>query len=229
MSWRKQQLFPFTHCPLVSHCQQSPRILCRRLSCLLTLDHDVSIEISSSDPKILISYSCLLETSFLHSFQSVITPQFAICDNQVDFFWWVSRSYTNTVLSFSNCRILYLYNPSRISSNGIFVIDHLNYSHFESNSRISSFWRLTVSEQLGIVRSSKQSVNRERNFLLLNFSSLQTDSSFEMKIMDDFVQYCSNPRVKFVKISNHSTHLQGRKLIISSRPQDRLLQHSWFL
>ena len=30
MSWRKLQLFPFTHCPLVSHCQQSPRILCPR-------------------------------------------------------------------------------------------------------------------------------------------------------------------------------------------------------
>ena len=29
-SWRKLQLSPFTHCPLVSHCQQSPRILCTR-------------------------------------------------------------------------------------------------------------------------------------------------------------------------------------------------------
>ena len=30
VSWRKLQLSPFTHCPLVSHCQQSPRILCTR-------------------------------------------------------------------------------------------------------------------------------------------------------------------------------------------------------
>ena len=30
LSWRKLQLSPFTHCPLVSHCQQSPRILCTR-------------------------------------------------------------------------------------------------------------------------------------------------------------------------------------------------------
>ena len=30
ISWRKMQLFPFTHCPLVSHCQQSPGILCTR-------------------------------------------------------------------------------------------------------------------------------------------------------------------------------------------------------
>ena len=30
ISWRKLQLSPFTHCPLVSHCQQSPRILCTR-------------------------------------------------------------------------------------------------------------------------------------------------------------------------------------------------------
>ena len=28
ISWRKLQLSPFTHCTLVSHCQQSPRILC---------------------------------------------------------------------------------------------------------------------------------------------------------------------------------------------------------
>ena len=30
ISWRKLQLFPFKHCPLVSQCQQSPRILCTR-------------------------------------------------------------------------------------------------------------------------------------------------------------------------------------------------------
>ena len=30
ISWRKLQLSPSTHCPLDSHCQQSPRILCTR-------------------------------------------------------------------------------------------------------------------------------------------------------------------------------------------------------
>ena len=30
ISWRKLQLSPFAHWPLVSHCQQSPRILCTR-------------------------------------------------------------------------------------------------------------------------------------------------------------------------------------------------------
>ena len=30
ISWRKLQLSLFTHCPLVSQCQQSPRILCTR-------------------------------------------------------------------------------------------------------------------------------------------------------------------------------------------------------
>ena len=30
ISWRKLQLSPFTHCPLVSHCQQSPSFLCAR-------------------------------------------------------------------------------------------------------------------------------------------------------------------------------------------------------
>ena len=30
ISWRKPQQPPFTHCPLASHCQRSPRVLCSR-------------------------------------------------------------------------------------------------------------------------------------------------------------------------------------------------------
>ena len=63
ISWRKLQLSPLEHCPLVSHCQQSPRILCPR--CF------VPFIISVSAPKILIS-NFLLDTSFYHCFQSVI-------------------------------------------------------------------------------------------------------------------------------------------------------------
>ena len=74
ISWRKLQVSPFTHCPLVSHCQQSPRILCTRCFCSLILDHGVLLKISISVPKILIS-NLLLDTSFHHSFQ--------FCDNQV--------------------------------------------------------------------------------------------------------------------------------------------------
>ena len=48
-------------------------------------------------------------------------------------------------MSFSDSRILYLYNPSKMSSDGIFVIDNRIPSHFESNSRISSFRRPIVN------------------------------------------------------------------------------------
>ena len=52
---------------------------------------------------------------------------------------------SNTVLSFSDSRILNLYNPSKMSSCGIFVIDDKIPSHFESNSWISSFRRPLVN------------------------------------------------------------------------------------
>ena len=57
----------------LSHCQQSPRILCTRcfFFCSLILDHGVLLIISISDPKILIS-NILLNTSLHHSFQSVM-------------------------------------------------------------------------------------------------------------------------------------------------------------
>ena len=51
--WRKLQLFPFTHCPLVSNCQQSPRVLCPRCFVPLILDHGVSFKISVSGFNIL--------------------------------------------------------------------------------------------------------------------------------------------------------------------------------
>ena len=70
ISLRKLQLSPFTHCPLVSHCQQS----LYTLFCSLILDHGVLLKISISDPKILIS-KILLNTSFHLSF--------SFCENQV--------------------------------------------------------------------------------------------------------------------------------------------------
>ena len=59
------------HCPLVSHCQQSPRILCTRCVVPLIPDHGVLLIISNSVHKILIS-NFVLDTSLHHSFQSVI-------------------------------------------------------------------------------------------------------------------------------------------------------------
>ena len=49
-----------------------------------------------------------------------------------DVIYWSYSS--NTVLSFSDSRILNLYNPSKMSSGGIFVKDNKIPSHFESNS-----------------------------------------------------------------------------------------------
>ena len=69
-SWRKLQLSPFTHCELVSHCQQSPRILCPRCFVPMILDHGVLLKISISGSKILIS-NILFDTSFHHRLQSV--------------------------------------------------------------------------------------------------------------------------------------------------------------
>ena len=65
------------------------------------------------------------------------------------FFWWISKSYSSdTVLSFSDSRILHLYNPSKISSGGIFVMYDKIPSDFESNSWMSSFRRLIVNRSV---------------------------------------------------------------------------------
>ena len=71
ISWRKLQLSPFTHCPLVSHCQQSPRILCTRCFVPWFMTTAFFSKISISGAKILIS-NFLLDTSLHHSFQPVI-------------------------------------------------------------------------------------------------------------------------------------------------------------
>ena len=128
ISWRKLQLSPLEHCPLNSHCQQSPRILHTLCFCPWILDHGVLLKISISAPKILIS-NFLLDTSLRHSFQSVtIRSSFLLMNLQV------VQLNSNTVLRFSDSRILNLYNPSKMSSCGIFVIDNRIPSHFESNS-----------------------------------------------------------------------------------------------
>ena len=79
-SWRKLQLSPFTHCPLDSHCQQSPRILCTRcfVPWFLTTAFFSKFPIFAS--KILIS-NFLLNTSLHHSFQSAIIRSFYLLMN----------------------------------------------------------------------------------------------------------------------------------------------------
>ena len=94
------------------------------LFCSLILDHGVLLKMFTSGPQN--SYFEFLARYFS-------SPWLSICDNQV--LTSSSRSYNyNTVLSFSDSRILSLYNPSKISSYGIFVIDNNIPSHLESNS-----------------------------------------------------------------------------------------------
>ena len=58
ISWRKLQLSPFTHCPLVSHCQQSPRILCTRCFVPWFLTKAFFSKFPLQAPKFLFRISC---------------------------------------------------------------------------------------------------------------------------------------------------------------------------
>ena len=148
ISWRKLQLSPFTHCPLVSHCQQSPRILCTRCFVPWFLTTAFLLIISILAPKFFFQMSCSIP---------LFTMVFNLWWSGPNFFWWISRSYnSNTVLSFSDSRILYF-----ISSGGIFVIDNKIPSHFESNSWISSFRRLIVNRSAWFSTESWAPVTRK--------------------------------------------------------------------
>ena len=72
-SWRKLQFSPLEHCPLASHCQQSPWIL-STLFCPLILARGVSSIISVSGPK----NSCFVKLA-----RYFFSPLSSICDNQV--------------------------------------------------------------------------------------------------------------------------------------------------
>ena len=97
------------------------------LFCSLILDHGVLLAISISGAKIVIS-NLLFDTSLHHSFQSVLIKSYFLLMNLR------KSNNSNTVLSFPDSRIPNLYNPSKMSSEGIFVIDNKIPSHFESNS-----------------------------------------------------------------------------------------------
>ena len=112
-----------------------------------------------------------------------------------------------------------------MSSCGIFVIDNKIPSHLESNSSISSFRRLIVNKSAlfsteswlqwpwSMRRSSKQPATKE-TVLLLGHLFLQTYSSFEVRIMDDSVQWWSNPRIEYFKIWHSNSSDRWRRLQI---------------
>ena len=137
VSWRKLQLSPLIHCPLVSHCQQSPRFLCTRC---LSLD--------SWPRRCFHNFRFLRQNSgFANLARYFFSPSFSICENQVLFSSDESPSHTIPVRSWVSQTLVFLlfYNPSKISSCGIFVMDNKIPSHFESNSWTSSFRRPTVN------------------------------------------------------------------------------------
>ena len=63
-------------------------------------------------------------------------------------------------------------------------------------------------DQVGNLSTSKETV------LFLGLLFLQTDSPFEMGILDDFVQCRSNPRIKYFKIRHLKYHEQMTKTLI---------------
>ena len=92
----------------------------------MILDHGICLTISVSGFKILNSY-VLLDTSFYHRLQSVIIKSsFLLMNLHI-----VQFQYG---LEFSDSRILDLYKLSKMSSDGICVIDNRISSHFVSNS-----------------------------------------------------------------------------------------------
>ena len=102
---------------------------------------------------------------------------------------------SNTVLSFFVSRILSLYNPSKMLSDGLSVIDNRIPSHCIILDRIAgSNDPEVLVDQVSALFSTKETV------LFLGFLFLQTDLSSEMGVVDDSVQCWSNPRIEYFKI-----------------------------
>ena len=182
------------------------------LFCSLILDHGVLLKLSISGSQN--SYFEFPARYFSSSLSST-------CDNQVLTSSDESPGRTIPIrsLDFSDSRVLNLYNPSKISSSGIFVIDNRLPSHLES-----TFLNIVISknnsEQVGVVfdrimgssdpevivdQVSNLSAAKE-TVLFLGLLFLQTDSPFELAIMDEFVQCRSNPRTKYFKNSAVKYH-----------------------
>ena len=125
----------FRTLPLAFHCRQSPRILCTR--CFVPWF--LTTALVSKFPFLASKFVILKLCSILF-----FTIVFNLWWSGLAFFWWISTLYnSNTVSSFTDSRILYLYKLSKMSSDGTCVIDFKIPSHFESNSWVSSFRRTT--------------------------------------------------------------------------------------
>ena len=150
--WLKLQLSPLEHCPLNSHCQQSPRVLCTRCFVPRILDHGVYFIISVSGFKILIS-------NFL---RDIFLPLSSISDNQVLISSDDSPSRTIPVQSrisqtlvFLICTIL----PRNRQVDSLSLIKKIT-SHLESNSWIS-FRRTIVKRSASFSTESLAPMTRK--------------------------------------------------------------------
>ena len=87
---------------------------------------------------------------FVDSARYFFSPLSSICDNQVQLSSDESPSCTIPMRSWVSQTLVFLilYNPSKMSSDGIFVIDNNIPSHLESNSWISSFRRAMVNRSV---------------------------------------------------------------------------------
>ena len=137
LSCRKQHWSPFEHCPFSFHWKQIPVPPS-------TPHNPIRFLITAPVPIL----PCLASEFRNWSFRSILLfpPWSSICDNQVRLSSDESpmSNTSNTVLSCADS-ILNLYDPSKMSSDGIYVIDNRMSSHFESNSWISSFRRTIVN------------------------------------------------------------------------------------
>ena len=117
----------FEHCPFSLHCQQVPFPLSMPLNHLrLSATAPVSSFFHVWRQNFAVDVSDLCYFSQSSSISDILG---------IDVFWWISMSYNSyTVLSGSDSRILNLYRLSRISSDGILVIDDEIPSHLVSNS-----------------------------------------------------------------------------------------------
>ena len=93
---------PPEHCPLDSHCQQSPRILCTRRFCSLILDRNPCLIMSVSGIKILVS-NILHDARILDLYKlSKMSSRWDLCHRQ-QIFVPLRIEFLNMNISKSNC------------------------------------------------------------------------------------------------------------------------------
>ena len=190
VSWRKLQLSPFTHCPLNSHWQQSPKIFCARCFAFLILDHGVLLKIANTVSKVVVS-NFLPDTFF--------SPWFFFCDDQFltlsDVFPGQTipmQNWVSQTLVFLICTI-----PPRCIMRD-FCHRQWNSVSLRSNSwkspirrTIMKMWaQLTIESSVLVTRitrgSDMRSASIKETVFFVDFMFLQTDFSVKFGIEHEY-------------------------------------------